>query len=101
MGASLGILIVLSAFTILESLLLQEISIFLNGFFNGILETTVNLSTVMLTNGDNIQTVFVIVFGMFGAGGLIGPFIVYIIKSHTFLFFGFVTAVFAIPYLIL
>lgn len=51
---------------------------FLNGGFNGIILTVLNISTVKLSREDNIQTLFLVMAGSYSIGGLVAPLIIYV-----------------------
>lgn len=75
--SSFGIFLMCCSFTISTTFILQGISFLLNGFFFGIIETAINVSMILLANEKNIQTLFLVLNGLFGLGGLLGPIFVY------------------------
>jgi hypothetical protein len=88
-------------FTLGRSLFIQSCTMFLNGGFNGIILTVLNISTVKLSREGNIQTLFLVMAGCYSVGGLIAPLIIYVCELNTFIVIGIITILSAIPFLLL
>ena len=63
-----------------------------------VMDVQINVCTIILTNKRHLENWMQIIWGLFSVGGIIGPLIVYIFGSNTYIVVGIISLLLSFSY---